>query len=102
MKVESIRKRLGRKKIKAEAVRYKGGQCVRCGYSKCLAALHFHHRNRAEKSFHMSLSQKTSLVSVRGELDKCDLVCANCHAEIEQEFWDCSIMVSALPCQGRG
>jgi hypothetical protein len=88
MKLESIRKRLGRKRIKQEAVNYKGGKCIRCGYNKCLAALHFHHRNRNEKIYEMNMSQRTSLKSIKAELDKCDLVCANCHAEIEQEYYD--------------
>jgi len=32
-------------KIKVKAVEYKGGKCNSCGYSKCLDALHFHHRD---------------------------------------------------------
>lgn len=81
--MEAIRKRLGRRKLKAEAVRYKGGRCQRCGYDRCLAALVFHHRDRSKKEFHLSLTQKTKLDSVKGELDKCDLLCSNCHAEVE-------------------
>lgn len=80
---ESIRKSLGRRRLKQSAVDYKGGKCILCGYSRCLAALHFHHRDRSTKKFHLSLTQKTSLSSVKEELDKCDLLCANCHAEVE-------------------
>lgn len=80
---ETERKSGGRRRLKREAVAYKGGKCVQCGYSKCLAALSFHHRDRNTKMFHLSQSQKTSLASVKEELDKCDLLCMNCHMEIE-------------------
>jgi len=86
MNKESLRKRLGRRRVKQQAVDYKGGKCSRCGYDKCLAALHFHHRDRSTKKYELSISQKTFLQSVRDELDKCDLLCANCHAEVEQQF----------------
>ena len=49
-----------------------------------MAALHFHHRNPAEKDFSISGAHARSWVSISGELDKCDLVCANCHAEIHE------------------
>lgn len=72
--------------MKRRAVEYKGGCCQICGYSKCFAALQFHHRDRATKKFHISLTQKTSFDSVKEELDKCDLLCANCHAEVEYQW----------------
>lgn len=53
-----------------------------CGYNKCLAALEFHHPN-SDKDF--GLSQKgitRSWEKVKLELDKCELVCCNCHKEI--------------------
>lgn len=80
---ETKRKNEGRRRLKRQAVQYKGGKCTRCGYNKCLAALHFHHRDRSTKKFHLSITQKTSFASVKDELDKCDLLCANCHAEVE-------------------
>jgi hypothetical protein len=77
------RKNYGRRNLKKLAVEYKGGKCQRCGYDRCLRALQFHHRDRASKAFALSSVQKTLLTSVTGELDKCDLLCANCHAEVE-------------------
>jgi hypothetical protein len=61
-----------------------GGACQLCGYDRCIAALGFHHRDPAEKSF--ALSQRgvaRSLATARGEAAKCILLCANCHAEVE-------------------
>jgi len=65
------------------AVEYKGGCCQVCGYDKYQGALEFHHKDPSEKDF--SLSSKghcKAWVKVKKELDKCVLVCSNCHREI--------------------
>lgn len=73
-----------RRRVKRMLVDEAGGSCAACGYSRCLAALHFHHRDPEEKSFALSGSgMARSLESVRAEADKCVLLCANCHAEVE-------------------
>lgn len=69
-----------RQRKKARAVAYKGGACQICGYNKSLVALHFHHRDPSKKDFIISRASK-SWEAVLAELDKCDLLCANCHAE---------------------
>jgi hypothetical protein len=66
-------------KRKQAAVDYKGGKCVKCGYNKCLGALEFHHRDPEAKEF--AICKKWSLEKMKAELDKCDLVCSNCHKE---------------------
>jgi transcription elongation factor Elf1 len=72
-----------RRKIKLMAIGYKGGKCQICGYSKCPAALDLHHVN-GQKSFNIGHKGYTrSWKKVKEELDKCILVCANCHREIE-------------------
>lgn len=76
------RQRLRQQKIKKEAVEYKGGECVGCGYNRCLSVLDFHHLNPAEKDFRVSLRKGTLDAVVKAELDKCVLVCSNCHREI--------------------
>lgn len=77
---ESVNKR--RKKLKILALEYKGNKCLKCGYDKCIGALEFHHRNPKDKSFSISSSGNTrSWDKMRIELDKCDLLCANCHRE---------------------
>lgn len=71
-----------RKQLKIRAVEYKGGKCYKCGYSKCIQALQFHHLDPSLKSFGLSqkgITRKWSLIEK--ELDKCQLLCANCHAE---------------------
>lgn len=68
--------------IKKRAIEYKGGKCQLCGYDKCDRALGFHHRDRKEKSFNISGGFSRSWDNIRKELDKCDLLCANCHCEV--------------------
>jgi hypothetical protein len=76
-----------RRRTKRRAVDYLGGRCMRCGYSKCIRALQFHHRDPKTKSFGLSISSTRSWERIRTELDKCDLLCANCHAEVENEIY---------------
>lgn len=79
--VEAVQKR--RRKVKKLAIQYKGGKCERCGYDKCSRALEFHHLDPNEKDFGIGHKGYTrSWEKVKEELDKCIMVCANCHAEI--------------------
>jgi len=72
-----------RREIKRLAVEYKGGKCSICGYNKCIDALDFHHINPFEKEFSISHDGYTkSFDKVKVELDKCILVCSNCHREL--------------------
>lgn len=70
--------------LKTQALEYKGSKCFLCGYDKCPRALHFHHRNPKEKSF--TFPAYRDWPAYKRELDKCVLVCANCHAEIHAEL----------------
>lgn len=56
--------------------------CMDCGISHP-AVLQFHHRDRADKSFTISkiISRASSVKQITGEMAKCDVVCANCHAK---------------------
>lgn len=69
-------------KYKVKAVAYKGGKCVSCGYNACLASLDFHHKNPAEKDPRWKTMRSWTFERVKQELDKCILVCRNCHGEI--------------------
>lgn len=73
-----------RQNVKLTLVREAGGCCVICGYSRCVAALQFHHVDPATKRFALSLKGVArSIDVVRAEAAKCVLLCANCHAEVE-------------------
>jgi len=72
-----------RKNQKVKAVSYKGGCCELCGYNKSIQALQFHHRDPNEKDFGIAAGGHTRVWDkVKLELDKCVLLCANCHTEV--------------------
>jgi hypothetical protein len=73
-----------RRELKNWMIAYKGGACVLCGYRRHFAALTFHHLDPRLKRFNIAGAHNRSLDSLREELDRCVLVCANCHDEIEE------------------
>jgi hypothetical protein len=66
---------------KSQAVAYLGGKCQVCGYDRCVKAMTFHHREPSDKDFTVSQMLDRSWDVLRRELDKCDLLCFNCHME---------------------
>jgi transposase-like protein len=78
-----------RRRIKRLLVDEAGGACVICGYDRCVASLHFHHLDPAQKSFALGVTGVTrSLESARAEARKCVVLCANCHGEVESGLVD--------------
>lgn len=77
--IDAVNKR--RRFLKIKAIQYKGGSCVKCGYNKSVHALEFHHLDKNEKDFGIGAANKSWEI-IKKELDKCILVCANCHREI--------------------
>jgi predicted HNH restriction endonuclease len=72
--------------LKQKCVEYKGGKCEKCGYDKYNGALDFHHIDPNEKDFTISHVKAYSFDDkIKKELDKCILVCSNCHREIHRE-----------------
>lgn len=82
-----LRMKTAKQKTKIKAVEYKGGKCMKCGYSKCIRALDFHHNNPEEKDFSISSYKTYAWDKVKKELDKCVLVCSNCHREIHEQIY---------------
>ena len=76
---------LWRKRTKKKLIEYKGGKCELCGYNKCDSALQFHHKDPTEKDFSIS-GRSLSFDRLKEEVDKCMLVCSNCHAEIHEKI----------------
>jgi 5-methylcytosine-specific restriction endonuclease McrA len=75
-----------RKAMRLRAIGYKGGQCSRCGYDRCLGALEFHHID-GRKDFSISQDGLTrSWARIEKEIEKCVLMCANCHREEHEKL----------------
>ena len=69
------------------ALELKGNICTRCGYSKSARAMVFHHLDPKSKDFAIgSLGYTRSWKKVVAELEKCVLLCSNCHAEVHDEL----------------
>lgn len=82
----SLQRYTDERKARLDAYKTQRG-CDRCGYSRCPAALDFHHRDPATKLFHVT-RQAASEERTQAEIAKCDLLCANCHREVHFETND--------------
>lgn len=79
-----LKAKLREQQNKQDIIKYKGGACILCGYVKCTWALHLHHLVPADKGEKFKRGNKIEwkLSLHKEEIDKCILVCANCHQEI--------------------
>ena len=68
-----------RLQVRDEALTYKGGKCEHCGYDKYRGALEFHHKDPTQKD--PTGLRKFKREKLFAELDKCVLLCSNCHRE---------------------
>ena len=64
-----------------------GRKCSNCGYDRCLDAIQFHHKDPATKKFEISdsifgKSGNYTEKEIIEEVNKCLLLCANCHFEL--------------------
>lgn len=63
-------------------------KCLKCGESRKYV-LDFHHIDPSTKSFTIGRIKKSSLEAIENEIDKCIVLCANCHREfhhINEEY----------------
>jgi hypothetical protein len=73
----SCNTKIRRFRTKAAAIELLGGKCVHCGWQGNQAALQFHHLTG--KDFTIGNVANKSWVSIKKEIQKCILLCANCH-----------------------
>ena len=64
---------------KLKAIEYLGGECKSCGGKFHPDIYEFHHRDPSQKDAPLSKLLRGSWEKSVVELDKCDLLCANCH-----------------------
>lgn len=75
-----------------------------CGYNRCVESLEFHHRDPKQKDFAISIkAYKEFSQKVKDELDKCDVLCRNCHTEehykIKNEKYDKILLDNIITLQ---
>lgn len=61
----------------------KDAPCVDCGVEYPHYVMDLHHRDPSDKLYTVSQmsGQNKSWVLIKAEIDKCDVICANCHRE---------------------
>jgi hypothetical protein len=74
-----------RKYLKRIGLKLLGGKCIVCGYEKCEAALEFHHNRGQKEETITNLLKNSSKEKLLKELNKCILLCANCHREVHHQ-----------------
>lgn len=75
----NTKNRLKSRRRKIEAIEYLGGVCKRCNGKFHPSIYEFHHRDPELKDSELSKMLQLSWIRLAEELDKCDLLCANCH-----------------------
>lgn len=68
-----------RQELKLKAIEYKGGKCTDCGLIDDPCVYDFHHLDPSKKEIAFGSSGGLSFEKLKPELDKCVLVCSNCH-----------------------
>jgi len=73
-----------------------GGKCQRCGYDRCIDALEFHHADESlKKEKPCYIIMRWSWEKAKKELEKCVLLCSNCHRETHHKSLDTNILREA-------
>lgn len=78
--------KIRRYRIKKKAVELKGGKCQWCGWSGDIGGFCFHHRDPSQKEFGLSNAITTNWEKFWKEVEKCDLLCCNCHMVFHSDY----------------
>lgn len=74
-------RKVSRVRVRAFLHEQKRSPCADCGLSYPYYVMQFDHRGDQPKSFTIGDRLDRALVVIKMEVEKCDVVCANCHAE---------------------
>lgn len=73
-----------RKNQRQQGIEYLGGKCSKC-HIKDHDVLTFHHINPDDKYQNLSSLWHDKWDTIKKELDKCTLLCANCHIKLHRK-----------------
>lgn len=68
--------------LKVRAIDYLGGCCSHCGLVDDPCVYDFHHLDPTKKEFSFGRIGARSFDKIVSELDKCILLCSNCHRKV--------------------
>jgi hypothetical protein len=73
-------------------------QCIRCPENDPVCLV-FHHRNPDEKEINVTTAVNNgwSRQRILKEIEKCDVLCANCHAKEHDKYKSATVMVTNGP-----
>ena len=74
------------KDIRLKAIQHLGGACSKCGYQRYCGALDIHHVDASRKDTNFRNMRGWSWPRVLLEIERCVLLCKNCHAELHGDF----------------
>ena len=91
--------KVSRLRQKLALIEYKGGRGIKCGWVGDVSVLEFHHIDPLKKDFTLSAGVK-SWKKMKEEVDKCVLLCSNCHRiEHSNNYWN-NLVKYALKYKG--
>ncbi len=96
----SCNTKIRRFRAKAAAIKLLGGKCQRCGWKEDQAGLQFHHLDPGKKNFIIGNAANKSWNSIKSEVKKCKLLCANCHIIEHSTKSDQGFLEEALSYKG--
>lgn len=91
--MEAQRARLAERSLYLKEYRAERG-CMRCG-ERHPACLDFHHRDPKQKTFNIKQMKSYSMKRIKAEIEKCDILCANCHRKLHAANRDAVLPASA-------
>ncbi len=97
----SCNTKIRRFRAKAAAIKYLGSKCQKCDWYGNQAAMQFHHKDKNKKDFIIGNVANKSWDSIKKEMQKCILLCANCHMIEHSTKNDKKFMEEALDYKGR-
>lgn len=71
--------------MKAKAIESKGSVCSVCGCTFDAVCFDFHHEDHTQKDFAVSAILYKSWNEIQSEIEKCVLVCSNCHRVLHKD-----------------